>query len=73
MDRRENLTPSMRAQTLRVRSRHLFTNPWLWSPIARSLLLQVAVVNLAFGMVPLDFKQCCCARGWPARCCGTAN
>ena len=52
---------------------HQFTNPWLWSAIARTLLPQVAVVNLAFGMVPLDFNQCRCARGWPSRCCGTAN
>jgi magnesium-transporting ATPase (P-type) len=41
---------------------HLFVNPWLWGAIALSLLLQVAVVNLAllnlaFGTVPLAFRQ----------------
>jgi len=41
---------------------HLFTNPWLWGAIALSVLLQVAVVNLdilnlAFGTVPLQFSQ----------------
>ena len=41
---------------------HLFSNPWLWGAIARSLLLQVAVVNLdfvnlAFGTAPLAFDQ----------------
>ena len=41
---------------------HLFVNPWLWSAIALSVLLQVAVVNLdflnlAFGTVPLEFSQ----------------
>jgi magnesium-transporting ATPase (P-type) len=40
----------------------LFANPWLWSAIALSVLLQVAVVNLAFlnlafGTVPLEFRQ----------------
>jgi len=37
---------------------HLFVNPWLWSAIALSVALQVAVVhvgvlNVAFGTVPL--------------------
>ena len=47
--------------------RHLFANPWLWAAIALSLLLQVAVVhiaflNLAFGTVPLNLAQwCVCA------------
>ena len=41
---------------------HLFVNPWLWGAIALSLLLQVAVVNvaflnLAFGTVPLTLEQ----------------
>jgi len=41
---------------------HLFVNPWLWGAIALSVLLQVAVVNLAFlnlafGTVPLTFEQ----------------
>jgi Ca2+-transporting ATPase len=41
---------------------HLFVNPWLWGAIALSVLLQVAVVNLAFlnlafGTVPLEFRQ----------------
>jgi magnesium-transporting ATPase (P-type) len=41
---------------------HLFVNPWLWSAIALSVLLQVAVVNLdflnlAFGTVPLELSQ----------------
>ncbi len=41
---------------------HLFTNPWLWSAVALSLLLQVAVVNvpflnIAFGTAPLAFDQ----------------
>ncbi len=41
---------------------HLFVNPWLWGAIALSILLQVAVVNLdvlnlAFGTVPLQFSQ----------------
>jgi len=41
---------------------HLFVNPWLWGAIALSVLLQVAVVNLdllnlAFGTVPLEFNQ----------------
>jgi magnesium-transporting ATPase (P-type) len=40
----------------------LFANPWLWGAIALSVLLQVAVVNLAFlnlafGTVPLEFRQ----------------
>ena len=42
--------------------RHLFVNLWLWGAIALSVLLQVAVVNLAFlnvafGTVPLAFDQ----------------
>jgi len=42
--------------------RHLFVNPWLWSAIALSVLLQVAVVNLgflniAFGTVALSLDQ----------------
>ena len=42
--------------------RHMFVNPWLWSAIALSLLLQVAVVNvpflnIAFGTVPLQLEQ----------------
>ena len=41
---------------------HLFANPWLWGAITLSVLLQVAVVNLgvlnlAFGTVPLAFDQ----------------
>jgi P-type Ca2+ transporter type 2C len=41
---------------------HLFDNPWLWSAVALSVLLQVAVVhvgflNVAFGTVPLTFEQ----------------
>jgi P-type Ca2+ transporter type 2C len=41
---------------------NLFTNPWLWSAIALSLLLQVAVVhvpflNIAFGTAPLALEQ----------------
>ena len=41
---------------------HLFANPWLWSAVALSLLLQVAVVhvpflNMAFGTAPLAFDQ----------------
>ncbi len=41
---------------------HLFVNPWLWGAITLSVLLQVAVVNLAFlnlafGTVPLEFHQ----------------
>jgi Ca2+-transporting ATPase len=41
---------------------NLFTNPWLWSAIALSLLLQVAVVhvpflNIAFGTAPLELDQ----------------
>jgi P-type Ca2+ transporter type 2C len=40
----------------------LFANPWLWSAIALSLLLQVAVVhvpflNIAFGTAPLSPQQ----------------
>ena len=40
----------------------LFGNPWLWSAIAPSLLLQVAVVhvpvlNIAFGTAPLALDQ----------------
>jgi Ca2+-transporting ATPase len=49
---------------------HLFANPWLWSAIALSVLLQVAVVhvpllNVAFGTVPLTFTQwmVCAAMG----------
>ena len=42
--------------------RRLFVNPWLWSAIMLSVLLQVAVVhvdvlNLAFGTRPLTFGQ----------------
>ncbi|MGE3719726.1 MAG: cation-translocating P-type ATPase [Bauldia sp.] len=42
--------------------RHLFANPWLWGAVALSVLLQVAVVNLAFfnvafGTVPLEIGQ----------------
>jgi Ca2+-transporting ATPase len=38
---------------------HLFTNAWLWSAVALSIVLQVAVVNLpvlqrAFGTMPLS-------------------
>ncbi|MES2932133.1 MAG: cation-translocating P-type ATPase, partial [Pseudomonadota bacterium] len=41
---------------------HLFANPWLWGAIALSVLLQVAVVNLAFlnlafGTAPLELRQ----------------
>jgi P-type Ca2+ transporter type 2C len=41
---------------------HLWTNAWLWSSIALSVLLQVAVVNwsvlnAAFGTVPLSADQ----------------
>ena len=41
---------------------NLFANPWLWSAIALSLSLQVAVVhvpflNIAFGTAPLAFDQ----------------
>ena len=41
---------------------NLFANPWLWSAIALSLLLQVAVVhvpflNIAFGTAPLALDQ----------------
>ncbi len=41
---------------------HLFANPWLWSAVALSLLLQVAVVhipflNIAFGTAPLALNQ----------------
>ena len=41
---------------------NLFANPWLWSAVALSLLLQVAVVhvpflNIAFGTAPLAFDQ----------------
>ncbi len=49
---------------------NLFVNRWLWSAIAVSLLLQVAVVhvpflNLAFGTVPLTLDQwlLCAAMG----------
>ncbi len=40
----------------------LFANPWLWSAVALSLLLQVAVVhipflNVAFGTAPLALNQ----------------
>jgi len=42
--------------------RHLFVNPWLWSAIALSVVLQIAVVhigllNVAFGTVPLTLDQ----------------
>lgn len=42
--------------------RNLLVNPWLWGAIARSVLLQVAVVNLgllklAFGTVALSLEQ----------------
>ena len=42
--------------------KRLFVNPWLWSAIGVSVLLQVAVVhvdvlNLAFGTRPLTFGQ----------------
>ncbi|MGH9256176.1 MAG: cation transporting ATPase C-terminal domain-containing protein, partial [Vicinamibacterales bacterium] len=42
--------------------RHLFVNPWLWSAVVLSGVLQVAVVhvgflNVAFGTVPLTFDQ----------------
>lgn len=41
---------------------NLFANPWLWSAVALSLLLQVAVVhvpflNIAFGTAPLSPQQ----------------
>ena len=41
---------------------NLFVNPWLWAAVALSLALQVAVVNIAllnvaFGAVPLDIGQ----------------
>ena len=41
---------------------HLFANPWLWGAVGLSVLLQVAVVNLdvlnlAFGTVPLALDQ----------------
>ena len=41
---------------------HLITNPWLWSAVALSLSLQVAVVhvpflNIAFGTAPLALDQ----------------
>jgi Ca2+-transporting ATPase len=41
---------------------HLFVNPWLWGAIVLSVVLQAAVVNLdvlnvAFGTVPLDLGQ----------------
>ena len=41
---------------------HLFSNGWLWSAVALSALLQVAMVNLpflntAFGTVPLSFED----------------
>ena len=41
---------------------NLFANPWLWSAVALSLLLQVAVVhvrflNIAFGTAPLALEQ----------------
>ena len=48
----------------------LFVNPWLWGAVALSLLLQIAVVevdilNVAFGTVPLTFDQwvLCAAMG----------
>jgi Ca2+-transporting ATPase len=42
--------------------RNMFVNPWLWSAIALSLLLQITVVNvsflnIAFGTVPLQLEQ----------------
>ncbi len=42
--------------------RSLFANAWLWGAIALSLLLQIAVVNLAFlnvafGTAPLELEQ----------------
>ncbi len=42
--------------------RHMFTNRWLWGAIGVSVVLQVAVVelgvlNAAFGTVPLDLYQ----------------
>jgi magnesium-transporting ATPase (P-type) len=51
--------------------RHMFVNRWLWSAIALSLLLQIAVVhvgflNVAFGTVPLEPDQ------WLA-CAGMAS
>ncbi|WP_426174216.1 cation-translocating P-type ATPase [Massilia sp. TWR1-2-2] len=41
---------------------HLFANPWLWGAVGVSVLLQVAVVhlaflNVAFGTAPLDLAQ----------------
>ncbi len=41
---------------------HLFVNRWLWGSIALAVLLQLAVVhlaflNLAFGTVPLSLEQ----------------
>ena len=42
--------------------RHMFANPWLWGAVSLSLLLQLAVVhiaflNIAFATVPLDPGQ----------------
>ena len=42
--------------------RHVFSNPWLWGAVSLSLLLQLAVVhiaflNIAFTTVPLDPGQ----------------
>jgi P-type Ca2+ transporter type 2C len=42
--------------------KNLFSNQWLWGAVALSALLQVAVVNvpilnLAFGTVPLTLDQ----------------
>ncbi|WP_320203138.1 cation-translocating P-type ATPase [Agrobacterium rosae] len=42
--------------------RHLFANRWLWVAIGVSVILQIAVVNIAplnvaFGTVPLPFEQ----------------
>jgi magnesium-transporting ATPase (P-type) len=42
--------------------RHLFSNAWLWGAIGLSVLLQIAVVhvaflNAAFGTVPLELSQ----------------
>jgi P-type Ca2+ transporter type 2C len=41
---------------------HLFANPWLWGAVALSLVLQMAVVhiawlNIAFGTAPLAASQ----------------
>jgi magnesium-transporting ATPase (P-type) len=41
---------------------HAFSNPWLWAAVALSVLLQIAVVNLAFlnvafGTAPLALHQ----------------